>query len=317
MADPVKPLVVHLICSSGFYGAERVVANIAQTFTGVDMQVLCLAPPAADLSTFSQQVRKNSTCSFVSIPNSLPLALKQLRELSRCHNKLIVHAHGYKEIVIAVLFKWLSDCQVIVTQHGFTERNLKSRVYNWIDKACCRWASIDSVIAVSEDIARIYRDFGVHQNRITIVKNAVALPERQPSLPGKPSDKERFPLPAGKRRILFAGRLSEEKAPLLFVDAIAELVKTDPDTIGVIAGDGPQAEEVQQAISRMHLQDKIICLGFISNMDQLLPAVDMVMLTSVTEGVPMTMLEAMANGVPVVAAAVGGIPGVIQDASNG
>ncbi|MDX1695797.1 MAG: glycosyltransferase family 4 protein, partial [Ketobacteraceae bacterium] len=127
----------------------------------------------------------------------------------------------------------------------------------------------------------------------------------------------RFPLPAGKRRILFAGRLSEEKAPLLFVDAIAELVKTDPDTVGVIAGDGPQAEEVQQAISRKHLQDKIICLGFISNMDQLLPAVDVVMLTSVTEGVPMTMLEAMASGVPVVAAAVGGIPGVIQDASNG
>ena len=57
--------------------------------------------------------------------------------------------------------------------------------------------------------------------------------------------------------------------------------------------------------------------GFRDDLDSLLPAADLVVLPSFTEGLPNVALEAAAAGVPVVATAVGGTPEVVADGVTG
>ena len=122
--------MVHIICSSGFYGAERVVANLIQTFGDYNMQALCLSPRHSDLSVFREQVTKKTNATFNRIPNEMLAALKELRRLRQTHGKIVIHAHGYKEVLIAAFYNLIHPTTVIVTQHGFTNRNIKSRIYN-------------------------------------------------------------------------------------------------------------------------------------------------------------------------------------------
>src|SRR5207244_3581755 len=65
------------------------------------------------------------------------------------------------------------------------------------------------------------------------------------------------------------------------------------------------------------LGDRVILAGFRGDLDQLLPALDLLVLPSFTEGLPNVVLEAFAARVPVVATAVGGTPEVITDGVSG
>jgi len=52
-------------------------------------------------------------------------------------------------------------------------------------------------------------------------------------------------------------------------------------------------------------------------MDKFYEAMDYMILSSLTEGLPLVVLEAMANAKPVVSTSVGGVPEVIEDGVNG
>lgn len=316
MAHSVSPTLVHLISSSGFYGAERVVANLCQTLPNINTLVLCLSSGATDTRTFAQHVTR-SKAVFISCPNSMSRALSALRQIHTQHPQLILHAHGYKEIVIACLYSWISGSRVIVTQHGFTERNVKSKIYNLINKAFCRWGGVDKIIAVSESIKDIYRAFSVDPLRLIVLPNGLLPQTRLNRKECRVHLASQFDIACDRPIVAYVGRLSAEKDPLLFVDAFFELKQQNPRCFGVIAGEGPLKPVLVDRIQRYQLNDDLVMLGFIEDVEHLLPAIDVLLMTSVTEGTPMTALEAMAAGTVVVSTAVGGVPDIIKHGENG
>lgn len=100
-------------------------------------------------------------------------------------------------------------------------------------------------------------------------------------------------------------RLSEVKCPLVLVDAFARLHAQYPGVHLLLAGDGPMADEVHRKVDETGLARHIDLLGSVS-VDDLLPACDVAVLASSSEGMSNALLEAMACGLPVVATAVGG-----------
>ena len=61
----------------------------------------------------------------------------------------------------------------------------------------------------------------------------------------------------------------------------------------------------------------MVLAGFKGNLEQYLPHLDVLALSSFTEGLPVIVLEALAARVPVVATAVGGVPEVVEDGVSG
>jgi len=85
----------------------------------------------------------------------------------------------------------------------------------------------------------------------------------------------------------------------------------------IIAGGGPQREELERQIAQLGLTETVRLLGNRDDVAQWLAECDVFVLSSIAEGMPVTLLEAMAAGLPVVATNVGGIASVVEDGVTG
>ena len=112
-------------------------------------------------------------------------------------------------------------------------------------------------------------------------------------------------------------RLEPVKGVEFFVRAVADLLEDHPDVGFAVAGAGSQEQALRSLATMLGLQDRIAWLGNVSAVALLLSEMDIVVLPSLSEGLPMVALEAMALGRPIVATRVGGIPEIVVDGETG
>jgi glycosyltransferase involved in cell wall biosynthesis len=111
------------------------------------------------------------------------------------------------------------------------------------------------------------------------------------------------------------GRLTAQKG---FDDLIRAFAAIDrPDVWLVIAGDGPDWEELRELARMFDVSGRVLIPGFVEDVPGLLGALDLFVLSSRQEGHPMVMLEAMATAVPVVATDIPGVGDTITDGVEG
>jgi colanic acid/amylovoran biosynthesis glycosyltransferase len=136
---------------------------------------------------------------------------------------------------------------------------------------------------------------------------------------GDDSFPEAPPVSATSRRFVCVGRLCEQKAQGLLIDAMALLQRDGIDAELVLAGDGEQRADVEAAIARHGLQDRVRITGWISSAqvrDELLASRALV-LPSFAEGLPVVLMEAMALRRPVISTYVAGIPELVANGEHG
>lgn len=104
-----------------------------------------------------------------------------------------------------------------------------------------------------------------------------------------------------------AFRMSEEKRPLLWVEAAAEVARHDDRAHFVVYGDGPMRSDMLDLARQRGIADRLHLPGPEDDIASCYKAMDVVMLTSRHEGLPNVLLEAQSLGIPVVAPDVGGV----------
>ncbi|SMC28674.1 Glycosyltransferase involved in cell wall bisynthesis [Andreprevotia lacus DSM 23236] len=122
----------------------------------------------------------------------------------------------------------------------------------------------------------------------------------------------RQPVPApqqgdGVLRVLFVGRIAEEKQPHLWLDTLAALNARGIPAELTVVGDGPLQGWLEQAASERGLRDQLQLAGRRDNVSDYLARADVLLLTSNFEGCPLVVLEALAAGVPVASTDAGGV----------
>jgi glycosyltransferase involved in cell wall biosynthesis len=120
-------------------------------------------------------------------------------------------------------------------------------------------------------------------------------------------------------RLVCVGRLCEAKGQLLLIEAAAQLHAHGVGFELVLAGDGPLRAEIEAAIRRFGLTERVRITGWISServRDEILAARALV-LPSFAEGLPVVIMEAMALRRPVLGTFVAGIPELVRSGENG
>lgn len=106
-------------------------------------------------------------------------------------------------------------------------------------------------------------------------------------------------------------RLAEEKRPLLFVETVRRLLDRRVDVRAALAGDGPMAGAVRDAVARAGLSDRLLLLGVREDVRVVIAAADLVLHVARAEGHPNVLMEAQLLGRPIVAIEAEGLAEVL------
>ena len=134
-------------------------------------------------------------------------------------------------------------------------------------------------------------------------------------LPPKTESQEFFGLHKERLQCAFIGRVTQIKRPDRFLNVVSEIKKRQIDLEFFIAGDGELLEVCRERITAQDLPVKV--LGWQSNIEKVLSAADIVVLTSDNEGTPLSLIQAGMAGLPVVTTNVGSVPEVVLDGITG
>lgn len=113
--------------------------------------------------------------------------------------------------------------------------------------------------------------------------------------------------------VLYLCRISQEKRPLLMVDIAYELIKLIPDVCFLIVGDGDKFTETLDKVKHYNIEDNFVFAGNQMNVEDYYAASDVLLISSIKEGLTLTTFEAMSMGLPVVSADVGGQKEIVND----
>jgi glycosyltransferase involved in cell wall biosynthesis len=223
-----------------------------------------------------------------------PLGWVQLWRAARQHRNLL-HAHDSRS-------------------HGALRlvgpRALRSRlvVHRRIDdpprrRWITRWKyRRGTLICVSKAVDRVMGEFGVPQERRTVLYSAVSPPEvsRVQGLPAAPR---------AALRLLSIGALVPHKGHEVLIRALGQ---TRADLTLVILGDGPLRDRLQGLALSLGVGDRVTLRGYEpAAATDLLAGSDLYVQPSLSEGLGTAVLDAMAMELPVVASAVGGLPEIV------
>jgi glycosyltransferase involved in cell wall biosynthesis len=254
----------------------------------------------------------------IALKHDTPRLLAALRELVSVLRSVradLLYCHEYKSNLLGLLAaRWLR-IPVISVSRGWTGECARVRFYEALDRRVLRW--MDKVVCVSEAQAQKVRRAGVGDHKVAVIRNAVR-PERfdNPDVAYRGQLLQMFPEPP-RKIVGAAGRLSPEKGFGVLVDAASSVIRSQPDAGFVLFGDGPLRERLTRQIAARGLEGKFLLAGFRSDLDKLVPHLDLMVLPSFSEGLPNVVLESLAAGVPVVATAVGGTPEIVEHGVTG
>ena len=243
-------------------------------------------------------------------------ALVALVRLLRSLQPDVVHTHSTKAGVLGRLAAKAVGVPVVHTVHGWGPLHARSRavvrIAAGIERALARVT--DALVVVGEDdldrglTLRIGRPDRYHLIRSGIeVDRLVAAADRRAVRSAWGLD-DRFV-------IGMVARMAGQKDHVGLIEAFARADLSD--AVLVLVGDGAARAEVEGAIARWGVADRVRLLGAREDAARLVAGFDVSVLSSWYEGMPRTVLEAVALGVPVVASDVGSIARLVEPGVGG
>jgi colanic acid/amylovoran biosynthesis glycosyltransferase len=215
----------------------------------------------------------------------------RLRETGVLQGKIITHFRG-------------NDASSYVLRKG-------RDVYNDL------FQKADLFLCVSQSIRSKLVELGCKDEKILVHRSGVDI--RRFGLLRK------RPCSNGGVRLLTIGRLVEKKGIQYGIQAVAEVLRTNPEIEYKIVGDGPLKKELLNLIEELKLSPRIHLLGWKRQDEivEILEDTDILLAPSVTadngdeEGVPNVLMEALARGLPVLSTYHGGVPEIVRDGKSG
>lgn len=166
--------------------------------------------------------------------------------------------------------------------------------------ALIAYRQADCILSLFPGAREVQVKLGAPQERCQVLPNGVDIERLK-----KTRSERSFPPP---KRVALIGRVTRIKDILTFIRAMKMVTDRDPNVEGWIVGpldeEPDYVRQCQQAIAALGLAEKVKLLGF-KRLDEIFPEIGLLVLTSISEGMPLVILEGFAAGVPAVATDVG------------
>ncbi len=234
----------------------------------------------------------------------------RLHRLFRRQQIDVLQTHHFNQLFYSAPGAKLRGIRILHTEHD-VELAKKPRLRLALKALsfCC-----DKMIAIGDEIAQMYRDLGIPESKIEIIRAGVELSTFHQT---QAEARQGLNLEPHHRVAIIVARLFPEKNHRLLLNAFADAAQNNDDFRLLIAGEGTEENALRAQIESLNLTAKVQMLGVRRDVPRLLAASDVFVLSSDREGLPIAVLEAMAAARPVIATAVGNVPDVVRDGETG
>lgn len=235
------------------------------------------------------------------------------REIAKNTDFDLIHAHDWLSFLAGMEAKKISGKPLIVHVHS-TEfdrsgngPHVHDAIYN-IEKQGLMAA--DKIITVSNlTKSRVCEKYGIDPQKVEVVHNGIN-PKSFNMKKIKAFKK------AGKKIILFVGRITIQKGPDYFIGAAEKVLKRNRNTVFIMAGCGDMEKQVIEQAAQKGISDKIVFTGYIRDdeLHGLYEAADLYVMPSVSEPFGIVALEAMSHHTPILISKQSGVAEVVKNA---
>jgi glycosyltransferase involved in cell wall biosynthesis len=283
-------------------GAERAMVALA---TGLDRSrwapsVVCLGPEGALVAPL-RAAGIAVTC--LGVDRRRPFrAVVHLASALRTVRPALVQSFLFHANVAAKLASPLAGRPWVVGGIRVAER--ERRWHRVLERATQRRAC--GMVCVSEGVRNFsVAEAGLDPDRLVVIQNGI---DAEPYDRAVAIAKTELGLDQGNRVALFVGRLTWQKGAANLIGAFGGLAEERPDWRLLLVGDGPLRGDLEhQSRDDPRLAGRIHFLGKRDDVPSLLKTADLLVLSSLYEGMPNVVLEAMAASRAVCATHVEGI----------
>lgn len=314
----VRVNILHLRSSGGFFGAEGVILNLAKELRNQAFNnfIVCLDNTKNPHTELLEKCRAQGLkTSAILCRGKLDFkAIFKLRQMLKGRRIQILHCHDYKANLYGLLASRFLNIKLVSTHHLWTHETPALRIYEFLDGILTNF--FDKAAAVSDEVANEVSNFCVDRGKLITIYNGIDLTKYSGHLNGK-KIREEFKIPDSCRIVGSVGRLTAQKGFDYFLEAARDVLKTAPEAIFLIAGDGTLRRHLEEKAQGLGIRNKIIFTGVRIDMADIYNCMDIFVLPSLREGLPLVVLEALAMKRPVIATNVGGVPALIRSGITG
>jgi glycosyltransferase involved in cell wall biosynthesis len=325
--DLTKSRVFHVITKLELGGAQKVTLMTLERLPRDLYDLTLVTGPEGLLVDWANRIPALNRIWLPSMIRDVsPLhdahTLIELWRLFRRERPQVVHTHSSKAGILGRWAAKLAGVPVIFhTAHGFGfndfQRPIVRRLYVWLERLTTKITTKLVVVSYANaekgEKSQVFRrgDWILCRDAISVDQFIQPGPRR--------NRLAEWNIPQDKIVIGMVACLKPQKSPVDFVDVAARVLRERQDVHFLMAGDGELRSDVEQRIRTLGIGGHITLLGWMreSEMPELYRNLDIVVLTSLWEGLPCVFSEAMAVELPIVATNVDGAREAIVDGENG
>ena len=230
----------------------------------------------------------------------------------------IVHSSLFHANFHARIAARLAGVPIVISEeHGecYHFKGIKFAPYIFADRTlaaftdkiiCCSANTKDALVKIEK----------ICPGKISVILNAV-LEESLMVRSQRDEVKKELGIPDDHAVIGTIGTLSVYKAQDVLARAFKEVLKARPKSSLLIVGDGPLREDLKRYVQGLGLSGNVVFAGQRLDVADMLNAMDVFVLSSMSEGFPISLLEAMYMGIPSIVPDKGGISEIVENGKSG
>jgi L-malate glycosyltransferase len=240
-----------------------------------------------------------------------PESIFKLWKIARQFQPDLIHAHDSRTLGLAAILKLLGQEVKLVAA-----RRVAFQIRKNIFWRLKYQRAVDRIITVSKFIREQLLKAGIGSDKVEVVYDGWTSDEVG-SGEARSLARRSFGLTESEWVLGCIGQFTSEKGHEVLIRGVKKLRERCQKVRLVLVGDGPLRKRYERMIGELGLVSQVIFPGFVTDLNCLVPAFDLFVFPSLSEGLGSTLLMVMAHHVPVCASRVGGIPELVIEGETG
>ena len=238
-------------------------------------------------------------------PKVILSTMRMLGNIVAEENITIIHTHHRMAAFYIAMLKLYKKCIFVNTSHNifYDKIRLTRFAYKHAHLVACGKMVKENLV----------KEFGMPESQVKVIHNAIKSFDEVCVEDNQIAELRR----KGSFIVGNVGRLSEQKGMEYFIKAIPEVIKRRSMIKFVIVGSGEDEKKLESLVHTMKIEKDVLFLGYRNDIQNIMSQLDLLVLSSLWEGLPLTPIEAFSVGKTIIATAVDGTVEIVRDGVDG